>query len=175
MRIIKFKARREDNGQWITGDLLQHIDGSVLIGDNIGPWDDDGYSLCDYHKVYHVDPATVGQFTGFYDKNDKEVYEGDVLRSDLYPYSNLRNGRRDNYFGIVFYSEEEASFHIMVAKNSESIVIGACSGESYHITQKKLNDFEVVGNIHEEEWKQYGEYFQDKEEKEAEDDKTRRP
>lgn len=40
MRTIKFKAKRQDNGQWVTGDLLQHLDGDVLIGDNTGPWTD---------------------------------------------------------------------------------------------------------------------------------------
>ena len=27
-----------------------------------------------------VDPATVGQFTGMYDKNDKPVFDGDILQ-----------------------------------------------------------------------------------------------
>ena len=81
MRAIKFKAKREDNGQWVIGDLLQHIDGTVLIGDNTGPWTDDEYSPCDYHQVYKVDPTTVCQFTGLKDKNGKEVWEHDILAS----------------------------------------------------------------------------------------------
>ena len=175
MRTIKFKAKREDNGQWTVGDLLQHIDGSILIGDNITSWADDGYSHCDYHQVYMVDPTTVCQFIGFHDKNDKEIYEGDVLRSDEYPFSCAQDGKRDNYFGIVFYDEESAAFGIMAAKNPEASVRGISDGVSDDISQEKLKNFEVVGNIHEEEWKQYGEYFQTEEEKEAEDDQARRP
>lgn len=159
MRIIKFKAKRENNGQWVTGDLLQHIDGAVLIGDNIGPWTDDGYSPDDYHQVYKVDPATVCQFTGFHDKNGKEIYEGDVLRSDEYPFSCIKRNERDNYYTVVYYCEEGACFATVTAKNPESSVRGISDGIADDVSQEKLNKFEVVGNIHEDEWKQYGEYF----------------
>ena len=35
-----------------------------------------------YNKPYLVDPYTVGEFTGQYDKNDKKIYEGDIVRWD---------------------------------------------------------------------------------------------
>ena len=115
----------------------------------------------DSFKSFIVAPATVCQFTGFHDKNGKEIYEGDVLRSDEYPFSCAQYGTRDNYFGVVFYYEKEATFGMMTVKNPESGLIGIYDSVYSEITQEKFEDFEVVGNIHEEEWKQYGKYFQE--------------
>jgi len=164
MRNIKFKGKCLiiKNGKEIAyGSLLTFPDGSARIFE---------YDHTKVFNYFSVDPATVCQFTGFHDKNGKEIYEGDVLRSDEYPFSCVQDGKRDNYFGIVFYSEEEAAWGIMAAKKTGASVRGISDGVSDDITQEKLKDFEVVGNIHEDEWKQYREYFQTEEEKKAEDD-----
>ena len=79
MRTIKFKAKNRIR-EWVKGDLLQHLDGTVYIGENEGPWTDDGLCNSDYTHVEIVDPDTVCQFTGFLDKNGKEIYEGDIIR-----------------------------------------------------------------------------------------------
>ena len=167
MRTIKFKAKYRVC-EWVKGDLLQHLDGTVYIGDNEGPWTDDGFHNSDYKNVEIVDPDTVCQFTGFLDKNGKEIYEGDVLRSDEYPYS-YGEKERDNYYAVVYYCEEGACFGTVTAKNPSSDVGGISDGILDDVEREKMKNFEVVGNIHEENWQQYGEYFKN-EEKEADND-----
>lgn len=168
MRTIKFKAKNRVC-EWVKGDLLQHLDGTVYIGDNEGPWTDDGLCNSDYTHVEIVDPDTVCQFTGFLDKNGKEIYEGDVLRSDEYPYS-YGDKERDNYYAVVYYCEEGACFGTVTVKNPSSDVGGISDGILDDVEREKMKNFEVVGNIHEENWQQYGECFKNEEEKEADND-----
>lgn len=61
MREIKFKGRRLDNGEWEVGNLIESM------GE-------------DYIDGHPVDAETVGQFTGLYDAEGMEIYEGDTLR-----------------------------------------------------------------------------------------------
>ena len=151
MRTIKFKAKTLKTGEWVVGDLVCS-NGKFFIKHEDEP--NKVFPLCT-----KVDPDTVCEFTGFLDKNGKEIYEGDILRSDDYPFSNMEDGERDNYFGIIGWSDEEAMFLLTCAKNPKSAVHGISDGISDEITQQKLEDCEIVGNVHDDEWKQYIEYI----------------
>ena len=148
------------NGQWVSGDLAHSLDGKLNI---LGFVEEEG--KIGFTGAHKIDPSSVCQFTGFLDKNGKEVYEGDVLRSDIYPFSCTEDNKYDNYYGAIGWNEEDASFYIVAIKNPKSSVRGISDGICDSISQKMMQDFEVLGNIHEPEWKQYGEYFQEIEER----------
>ena len=156
MRTIKFKAKTLKTGEWAVGDLVCS-NGKFFIKHEDEP--NKVFPLCT-----KVDPDTVCEFTGFLDKNGKEIYEGDVLRSDKYPFSCIEANQIDIYYGAIGWSDEGAFFYMVVVKNQKSSVMGISDGITDSISQKMMQDFEVIGNIHDLEWKQYREYVQEEDE-----------
>lgn len=161
MRTIKFKAKKINNDDWVVGGLAIYGKRAYIL-----PEENIGQPLAVFEKV---DPATVCQFTGFLDKNGKEIYEGDVLRSDEYPYSCIGDKKRDNYYAVVYYCEEGACFGTVTAKNPSSDVGGISDGILDDVEREKMKTFEVVGNIYDPEWRQYSEYFQEEDKEESDD------
>lgn len=85
----------------------------------------------DYHfKMMEVDPKTVGEYTGLKDKNGKEIFEGDVVSSEIH---------EPSCFNIQFY---EGAF---CATNDENIYFVDIN----HFFSSTGCCLEVIGNIHE--------------------------
>ena len=152
MRTIKFKGKcivPASGGRTVCGSLITKPNGRAMILE---------HEKGKLFNGYGVDPNTICQFTGLLDKNGKEIYEGDVLRSDEYPYSCIGDKKRDNYYAVVYYCEEGACFGTVTAKNPSSDVGGISDGILDDVEREKMKNFEVVGNVHDGEWKQYREY-----------------
>lgn len=133
MREIRFRAKamrdyfrmsngtyRLPQGTWVYGCLIRDFDEFPMI-DIQGYVDGSGV-----HYQYYVDPQTVGQFTGMYDKNGKEIYEGDILLS------------KDEY-GTVEVIFAHGAFQVRYF----------CKNGEHRIPFTNLKkDYELLGNIH---------------------------
>ena len=88
-REILFRGKRLDNNEWVYGFY------SNAKGEN-GRF----HYIQDEISFVRVDPSTVGQYTGITDKNDKKIFEGDII--DL----------GNKVPSVVVFDEDAASFYL---------------------------------------------------------------
>ena len=79
MREILFRGKRIDNGEWVDGCYMtdEQDPTTAYIGHIFGM---DGGMLVHDMDIVQVDPETICQCTGLIDKNNKEIFEGDIVR-----------------------------------------------------------------------------------------------
>lgn len=148
MRTIKFKAKSKLDGLWYVGDLIHAGEDEFIKPES------ERNSL--FPQCKKAIPGTVCQFTGFLDKNGKEIYEGDVLQSDLPPFSiqNRSDSFSDVRYGVVVFNSGLGSFHLKVYSNRQYKTDYYFESVPYGFTVQNCKDFEVVGSVHDEEWQE---------------------
>lgn len=122
-----YKAKRIDNGEWEIGSLIAFPTGEYNISNKCNnPPDCD--PMWDKVVITHkVDPSTICQCTGLKDKNDKLIWENDVV-----------NCMDAECCGYISWNESEAGFYFEVLLEDGRF-------EEEHIYDYQ-DGMEVIGN-----------------------------
>ena len=141
MRNRIYRAKRIDNNKWVKGfyversqtiycfktDYLAHPDNTkgYILFDHTTDW-----GLPNEHFNVEVYIDTVGQCSGKLDKNNRELFEGDIVKV------NSMFAPCDNNVFVVEWSSAWAGF---VLGNSFTV---------YSFDTIDADDVEIIGNIH---------------------------
>lgn len=143
MREIKFRGKVKQSwnykqGEWVYGGISFHKDGFTYICPE---------RFSDYNEEIEVIPESVGQFTGLYDKNGKEIYEGDVL--EIIKFSLFEEDNPETQVGDVFW--HNGAFHTREIYSSDgydeinNVLQELCYSDG---TYNSWAECKIIGNIH---------------------------
>lgn len=122
-----YRAKRKDTGEWVYGYLWCGASSTYITPYNLGVNYDETM-----HKItataHEVDPDTIGQSTGRYDKNEKRIYEDDII---------LKTYKDGHPAPQRFRMMRHTTLPI-----TERVYYGPCD----YVEQAV--EYEVVGNIH---------------------------
>lgn len=121
MRDILFRGKRKDKGNWVEGYYLplhavKYLSGKDVYAQIFVEPDEQhpkGWAV--------VLPETVGQYTGAIDKNNRKMFEGDIVED-------ICGG-----IGTIVYQKDECAFYVDL-------------GDTYDTVDGKL--YTVIGNVY---------------------------
>ena len=141
-REIKFRGYDPDTKRWYYGSLVKQNKTTYVTSEDYDQnpsntewfifWDEmTDWCLPNRHLQGSVDPKSIGEYIGLHDKNGREIYEGDIVRTGE---DNI--GDPESMIGQAIM--REGSWLIENEKKQEAIELFS-----------EITSREVIGNIFE--------------------------
>ena len=134
MREIKFRAKNRA-GDWCYGDLFLHCKHPNIKRIGAG------------NRSTYIDTDTIGQFTGLVDKNEKEIYEGDIVRMHFFGQGFGPNWgvteTDEEVIGEIAYCNNWGRFYVKALKprhKDDDCIYGL------ELMEEPTEEIEVIGN-----------------------------
>lgn len=119
MREIKFKGWDEENKKWRYGHFFESLEGIRRV-----------YNIVENRDTrYYCSAISISQFTGLKDKNEKEIYEGDITYH-----------HNHKVYCEIVWSNKWSCFHGKPLDKEDV--------NSYFYQSLDSSHIEIVGNIH---------------------------
>ncbi|MEN2365620.1 YopX family protein [Lacticaseibacillus paracasei] len=142
-REIKFRGYDPDTKRWYYGSLVKQNKTTYVTSEDYDQnpsntewfilWDEmTDWCLPNRHLQGSVDPKSIGEYVGLHDKNGREIYEGDIVRTGE---DNI--GDPEPMIGQVIM--REGSWLIENEKKQEAVELFS-----------EITSREVIGNIFED-------------------------
>ena len=132
LRKIIFKAKRISDGQWFEGNY-SYREWVYGVKKDLHYINGETDALHCYQ--YEIDPTTLSQFTGLYDKDGNKIWENDIVKFDVYEYEKLIS----SVISDIKWCKELCSLSVVVNKQGTRGTLG------HFLDLNK--EVKIVGNI----------------------------
>ena len=134
MREILFRGKRVDNEEWVYGGFYKEPTNDIKSGFSYIVTS----SLNFAGNAYAVKPETVGQCTGFVDRNGRKIYEGDIVTREI-----VVGWTGKPKKGVISFGDSCFNW------NDEQLLPYTYQQYDEHCrAQKEIYEYLVIGNIH---------------------------